>query len=124
MVEGGADGISLINTLLGMVVDLDNKRAVLGSVTGGLSGPAIKPVALRMVYQVASAVSVPVVGIGGIVNHEDALEFMLSGASAIQVGTANFVNPRASIEILEGIEKYFHENSVNSIKDFVGSLKT
>lgn len=122
--DGGADGISLINTLLGMVVDLDERKAILGSVTGGLSGPAIKPVALRMVYQVYQKVKIPIVGIGGIMSFRDALEFMLAGASAIQVGTANFINPRASVEILEGIETYFKDNNISNVRDYTGTLRS
>ncbi|NIO15921.1 MAG: dihydroorotate dehydrogenase [Deltaproteobacteria bacterium] len=122
--EGGADGISLINTLLGMVIDLDRKKSILGNVMGGLSGPAIKPVALRMVYQVAQRVSVPVIGIGGIMNERDALEFMLAGATAIQVGTANFINPRISEEILDGIKAYFDREQIERVGDFTGTLKT
>lgn len=122
--EAGADGVSLINTLLGMVVDLDSKKAILGSTMGGLSGPAIKPVALRMVYQVARSVSIPVIGIGGIMNYRDALEFMLAGATAIQVGTANFINPKASMEVLDGMISYFARENVKNVGMFTGSLKT
>lgn len=122
--DAGADGISLINTLLGMVIDLDNKKSILGNVMGGLSGPAIKPVALRMVYQVSQRVKIPVIGIGGIMNERDALEFMLAGATAIQVGTANFINPRASAEILDGIQSYFERESIEKVSDFTGTLKT
>ena len=106
MEEEGADSISLINTLLGMAVDITRMRPALSTITGGLSGPAIKPVALRMVWQVARAVKIPVIGIGGIMNANDALEFLLAGASAIQIGTASFIDPQASVKILEGIEKY------------------
>ena len=112
----GADGLSLINTLIGMAVDLRTRRPKLANVIGGLSGPAIKPVALRMVYQVARAVSVPVIGIGGIASAEDALEFILAGATAVQVGTANFVNPRASEEIVEGMAAYVHAQHLGSIR--------
>ncbi len=122
--DAGADGISLINTLLGMVIDLDKKKSILGNVMGGLSGPAIKPVALRMVYQVSQRVSVPVIGIGGIMNERDALEFMLAGATAIQVGTANFINPRISEEILDGIQSYFDREEIERVADFTGTLKT
>ena len=120
--DGGADSISLINTLIGMAVDLKTRRPVLANVIGGLSGPAIKPVALRMVYQVASSVSVPVIGIGGIETFEDALEFMLAGASAIQVGTANFVNPKASEEIVEGIGHYVETEKLSSVRSLIGQL--
>lgn len=122
--DAGVDGISLINTLLGMVIDLDKKKSILGNVMGGLSGPAIKPVALRMVYQVSQRVGVPVIGIGGIMNERDALEFMLAGATAIQVGTANFINPRISEEILDGIQSYFDREEIERVADFTGTLKT
>ncbi len=119
----GADGLSLINTLIGMAVDLRTRRPKLANVIGGLSGPAIKPVALRMVYQVARAVSVPVIGIGGIASAEDALEFILAGATAVQVGTANFVNPRASEEIVEGMAAYVHAQHLGSIRELIGALQ-
>jgi len=120
--EAGADGLSLINTLLGMAVDLERKKPVLGSVTGGLSGPAIKPVALRMVHQVYGAVDIPLIGIGGIMDARDALEFIVTGATAIQVGTANFINPIASLEILEGIKKYCKTNKISRIDEVRGTL--
>jgi dihydroorotate dehydrogenase (NAD+) catalytic subunit len=107
---GGADGISLINTLLGMAIDIHRRKPILANIVGGLSGPAIKPVALRMVYQVAKAVKLPIIGMGGIMNAEDALEFMMAGATAVAVGTANFINPRVTIDILEGIEGYLRES--------------
>jgi dihydroorotate dehydrogenase (NAD+) catalytic subunit len=122
--DAGADSVSLINTLTGMAVDLVTRRPKLHNITGGLSGPAIKPVALRMVWQAARAVKIPVIGIGGIMNASDALEFLLAGATAIQVGTANFVDPTATINILEGIENFFSENKISDIHDFVGSLNT
>ncbi len=121
--EAGADSVSLINTLIGMSIDLSTRKPKLGNVIGGLSGPAIKPVALRMVYQVAQAVSIPVIGIGGIECAEDALEFMVAGATAVQVGTASFINPRAAQDVVEGIEKYMKENNLASISDIVGSLE-
>ncbi len=121
---GGVDALSLINTLVGMAIDVKTRRPKIANVTGGLSGPAIKPVALRMVYQVAQAVSVPVIGIGGIMTAEDALEFLIAGASAVQVGTATFTNPRACLDILEGIERWMQENRVSSVKEIVGSLQT
>ncbi len=121
--EAGSDSLSLINTLLGMAIDLDRKRPILGNVTGGLSGPAIKPVALRMVYQVAQAVSIPVIGIGGIVNAHDALEFLLAGATAVEVGTASFINPQAASEIVDGIKNYLDEQNCERITDFIGSLE-
>lgn len=121
--EAGADSLSLINTLIGMAIDLKNKRPVLANVIGGLSGPAIKPVALRMVYQVAQAVSIPVIGVGGIENGEDALEFMLAGATAVQIGTANFVNPRASEEVIDGIAAYVKAEKLSSVRSVIGALK-
>lgn len=121
--RAGADAVSLINTLVGMAVDIDMQRPVLGNVTGGLSGPAIKPIALRMVREAYSSIKIPVVGIGGIMDHKDAVEFMLCGASAVQVGTANFVNPAASIEIIDGIKNYMAKNSMKEIKGLIGALK-
>ncbi len=120
---GGADSLSLINTLIGMAVDVKNRKPLLANVIGGLSGPAIKPVALRMVYQVARAVSLPVIGIGGIETAEDALEFFLAGASAVQIGTANFVNPRASQDVVEGIEKYVRDEKLASVRELIGALE-
>lgn len=122
--NAGADAVSLINTLTGMSIDLKTRTPHLKNVTGGLSGPAIKPVALRMVWQVAQRVSIPVVGIGGIMTAEDALEFMIAGASAVQIGTANFINPCATIEIIDGISHYLHDHKIKSIKDIVGTLRT
>lgn len=122
-VDGGADALSLINTITGMAIDLEKRRPKLANITGGLSGPAIKPVALRMVWQVASAVDVPVIGIGGIVTAEDALEFIVAGASAVQIGTANFMNPGATMEILNGIGQYLEENGIGSIQDLIGTLE-
>lgn len=110
--RAGADALSLINTVLGMAIDVEAKKPKLANTTGGLSGPAIKPVALRMVWQVAQVVNIPIIGQGGIMTTEDALEFIIAGAKAVAIGTANFVNPRASIEIIEGIEKYMIENGV------------
>ncbi len=120
--DAGADCISLINTLIGMGIDLKTKRPALANIIGGLSGPAIKPVALRMVYQVANAVSIPVIGIGGISSTEDALEFMLAGATAVQIGTANFVTPRISEEIVEGIHEYAITEKLTSIRSLIGGL--
>ncbi len=120
---GGADSISLVNTLIGMAIDLQRRRPVLANVIGGLSGPAIKPVALRMVYQAAGAVKIPVIGIGGIENTEDALEFILAGATAVQIGTANFINPRVSEEVVEGIGDYVKANQLKSIRDLIGALE-
>jgi len=120
--EAGADAVSLINTLTGMAIDVEARRPKLHNVTGGLSGPAIKPIALRMVWQVAGAVKIPVIGCGGIMTAADALEFLIAGASAVQVGTANFVNPRASMEIISGIEEYLAGHNLKDIKSLVGSL--
>lgn len=121
--KAGADAVSLINTLVGMAVDIDTKRPALGSVTGGLSGPAIKPVALYMVRRAYNSIKIPVVGIGGIMDHKDAVEFMLCGASAVQVGTANFVNPAASIEIIDGIKSYMAKNGIKEIRKLIGAFK-
>ncbi|MCB2217464.1 dihydroorotate dehydrogenase [Desulfofustis glycolicus] len=121
--DGGADSVSLINTLIGMAIDLRRRKPVLANVIGGLSGPAIKPVALRMVYQVAGSVSIPVIGIGGIDSAEDALEFILAGASAVQIGTANFINPRVSEEVVEGIAAYVREHDLQSIRELIGALE-
>ncbi|NLK62716.1 MAG: dihydroorotate dehydrogenase [Fusobacteria bacterium] len=121
--DSGADSISLINTLVGMAVDLKTRRPKIANVIAGLSGPAIKPVALRLTWEVFKTVKIPVVGMGGIENATDALEFMIVGARAIQVGTANLYNPLASIEILEGIEKYMIENNIKDINDIVGTFK-
>ncbi|OCL27900.1 dihydroorotate dehydrogenase B catalytic subunit [Orenia metallireducens] len=118
--EAGTDIISLINTLLGMKIDIHRHEPILANKMGGLSGPAIKPVAIRMVYQVAQAVDVPLIGMGGISNAEDAIEFFLAGASAISVGTANFVNPEVTMEILDGIEKYLVEKGYEDINEIVG----
>lgn len=118
--DSGADAISLINTITGMAVDLQRRRPVLASITGGLSGPAIKPVALRMVWEAARAVGIPVIGMGGITTPEDALEFMLVGARAVAVGTANFVRPTACPDIISGIEAYMRENGIDDINDIVG----
>jgi dihydroorotate dehydrogenase (NAD+) catalytic subunit len=121
--EAGADCLSLINTITAMLVDIDTRRPRLANITGGLSGPAIKPVALRMVWQVAQVAGVPIIGIGGIMNAEDALEFLIAGASAVQVGTANFVNPHVTIEIIDGIEKFLSERNIQKITDVIGTLE-
>ncbi len=120
----GADALSLINTITGMAVDIDTRRPKLANITGGLSGPAIRPVAVRMVWQAARAVEIPVIGIGGIMNHRDALEFLIAGASAVQVGTANFVNPAATMAIIDGLESYLQTREIADIKDLIGSLET
>lgn len=123
-VDAGADALSLINTLTGMAIDLQKRRPILANVTGGLSGPAIKPVALRMVWQTAKAVTVPIIGIGGIMNAVDALEFILAGATAVQVGTANFLDPSAAQTIAEGMEQWLTENGVADVRDLMGALST
>jgi len=122
-VDAGAEALSLINTLTGMAIDINTRRPILANITGGLSGPAIKPVALRMVWQVSRAVKVPLIGIGGIMNATDALEFILAGATAIQVGTASFLNPAAAEEIAAGMESWLVENRVSDIRELVGALK-
>jgi dihydroorotate dehydrogenase (NAD+) catalytic subunit len=120
--NSGADSVSLINTLLGMAINIDTQRPVLSTVTGGLSGPAIKPIALRMVWQVSRAIKLPVIGLGGIMNARDAIEFFLAGASAIQVGTASFIDPLSTIKIITGIETYLKENKYESIQEIIGNL--
>ncbi|MCB9015578.1 MAG: dihydroorotate dehydrogenase [Lentimicrobiaceae bacterium] len=118
----GADAVSLINTLLGMAIDAEKRKPVLSTITGGLSGPAIKPIALRMVWQVARAVKIPVIGIGGISTAADAIEFMLAGATAIQVGTANFVDPRTTMNIIAGIDDYLNRHQINDVNELIGGL--
>ncbi len=120
--EEGAEAISLVNTFLGMAVDVSTMRPKLSTITGGLSGPAIKPVALRMVWQVARSVTIPVIGVGGIMNAEDALEFIMAGATAVQVGTASFINPRAGKEIVAGIEKFLVEKEIESVSAITGII--
>ncbi|MBW1743695.1 MAG: dihydroorotate dehydrogenase [Deltaproteobacteria bacterium] len=122
--EAGATAVSLINTITGMAVDIYKRKPKLGNITGGLSGPAIKPIALRMVWEVAQTVRVPVIGIGGIANAKDVLEFMIVGASAVQVGTANFFNPQATMEIIHGLSSYLKENNIGEIGEIVGTLQT
>ena len=119
----GADGISLINTLTGMKIDIHKRRFVLANKTGGMSGPAIKPVAVRMVYQAAHAVKIPVIGMGGIATAEDAIEFLLAGASAVAVGAMNFVNPYATIEIIEGIEAYMKQYGIKDLSELIGAVE-
>ncbi|MCI8718483.1 MAG: dihydroorotate dehydrogenase [Lachnospiraceae bacterium] len=120
---GGADILSLINTITGMKIDIERQTFVLANKTGGMSGPAIKPVAVRMVYQVAQAVKIPIIGMGGIMTAEDAIEFILAGATAVAVGTANFRNPTATVECVKGIEEYMKRHGVEDIKDLVGMVK-
>ena len=122
-VEGaGADSVSLINTLLGMAIDAEKRRPILSTVTGGMSGAAVKPIALRMVYQVSKAVKIPVIGLGGIMNWKDAVEFMLAGASAIQIGTANFIDPAITVKVADGINEYLDRHGFTSVKDIIGGL--
>lgn len=120
--KAGADGLSLVNTFNALAIDIDKRKPVFDNVTAGLSGPCIKPIALRMVRDVARATSIPVIGIGGIMDYRDAIEFIMAGATAIQVGTANFINPRASIEIIEGMEKWMIENNVKSLDEIRGII--
>lgn len=121
--DGGADALSAINTLLGMAINVKTRKPELANVTGGLSGPAIKPVALRLVWEVYKSVSLPIIGMGGIMNAMDAVEFLIAGASAVAVGTANFVNPKASMELVDGIQDYLAKSEIASVKKLVGSLK-
>ena len=122
-VDGGSDALSLINTLTGMKIDVHKRKFALANKTGGLSGPAIKPVAVRMVYQVANAVNVPIIGMGGIATWEDAVEFILAGATAVSVGTANFYNPTATVEIVNGIEEYMKQYGIEDINDLIGAVE-
>jgi len=122
--EAGADCLSLINTITAMVVDIETRRPRLANITGGLSGPAIKPVAVRMVWQVAQVARVPVIGIGGIMKAEDALEYFIAGASAVQIGTANFINPHVTTDVIDGIERFMAERNIASISDIIGTLET
>jgi len=122
VVDAGADAVSLINTITGMAIDVETRRPKLANVTGGLSGPAIRPVALRMVWQVAGVVDVPVIGIGGIMTATDALAFLIAGATAVQVGTANFIDPTVTMGIIEGIEAYLQKKNISDVNDLIGSL--
>lgn len=123
-VEGaGADSVSLINTLLGMAIDAEKRKPILSTVTGGMSGAAVKPIALRMVWQVAKAVKIPVVGLGGIMNWKDAVEFLLAGATAIQIGTANFIDPAITVKVAEGINDYLDRHGYSSLRDIIGALE-
>ena len=121
--DGGADGVSLINTLLGMKIDIEKRKPVLANNTGGLSGPAIRPVAVRMVYDVAKAVDIPILGMGGIVKGEDAIEFMLAGASAISIGAGNFIDPYTSLNVISEIENYMEKYNIENINDIVGKVE-
>lgn len=119
----GADSVSLINTLLGMAIDAEKRRPILSTITGGMSGAAVKPIALRMVWQVANAVKIPVIGLGGIMNWRDAVEFLLAGASAIQIGTANFIDPAITVKVAQGIDDYLNRHGFTSVKDIIGGLE-
>ena len=121
--DAGADGVSLINTLLGMSIDIDKRRPYLANNTGGLSGPAIKPIAVRMVYQVAKAVNIPILGMGGIVNGNDAVEFMLAGASAVAIGAGNFIDPFTSVNTIKGIEDYMKKYNIENVSDITGKVE-
>ena len=120
---GGADAVSLINTLTGMKIDINKRTFALANKTGGVSGPCVKPIAVRMVYQVAQAVNIPIIGMGGIQNAEDALEFIMAGAMAVSIGTANFTNPYATIETIRGIETYMERNKIEDIRELIGIVK-
>ena len=121
--DAGADGVSLINTLLGMSINIDTRKPYLGNNTGGLSGPAIRPVAVRMVYQVAQKVNIPVLGMGGIVNGRDAIEFMLAGAKAVSIGAGNFIDPYTSVKTVEGIEEYLRKFNIEDVNDIIGKVE-
>lgn len=121
--DSGADSVSLINTMLGMAIDAEKRRPILSTITGGMSGPAVKPVALRMVWQTAKAVKIPVIGLGGICSATDAVEFLLAGASAIQIGTANFIDPSVSVKVIDGIADYLERHNFNSVQDIIGALE-
>lgn len=123
VVDAGADAVSLINTLMGMAIDIEKRKPVLSIATGGLSGPAVKPVALRMVWQVAKAVNVPIIGLGGIMNTADAIEFLLAGASAIQIGTANFIDPAVTVKVVQGIDEYLEKHGCKSVNEIIGALE-
>lgn len=116
----GADSVSLINTLLGMAIDAERRKPILSTVTGGLSGACVKPIALRMVWQVAKAVKVPIIGLGGIMNATDAVEFLLAGATAVQIGTANFIDPQITIKVIDGINDYLKRHGYNSVQEIIG----
>lgn len=120
--DAGADSVSLINTVLGMAIDAEKRRPIISTVTGGLSGPAIKPIALRMVWQVSKVVKIPIIGLGGISSATDAIEFLLAGASAVQIGTANFIDPTISIQVVDGIAQYLEKHNIKSVTELVGAL--
>jgi len=120
---GGADALSMINTLTGMKIDIERRRFALANKTGGMSGPAIKPIAIRMVYQCANAVSIPIIGMGGIANAEDAIEFLMAGATAVAAGAMNFVNPYLTEELVEGIDRFLENHNINDVNDIIGCVK-
>ncbi|MGD9054730.1 MAG: dihydroorotate dehydrogenase [Desulfobacterales bacterium] len=122
--QAGADSLSMINTVTGMAIDIETRRPKIANITGGLSGPAIKPIALRMVWQVVQATNIPVVGIGGIISAEDALEFLIAGASAVQIGTANFINPQVTTDIIDGLEMFLAQRKIARVVDIIGTLET
>jgi dihydroorotate dehydrogenase (NAD+) catalytic subunit len=122
--RAGSDAVSLINTITAMSIDIEKRKPKLGAITGGLSGPSIRPIAVRMVWEAYQKIKIPIIGMGGIMNTQDALEFLIAGATAISVGTANFINPRVSIEIIEGIKKYLIKNKIKDIRNLIGSVKT
>ena len=121
--DGGADSVSLINTVLGMAIDAERRRPILSTITGGLSGAAVKPIALRMVWQVSKAVKIPIIGLGGIMNARDAIEFLLAGATAVQIGTANFIDPTVSLKVIDGINDYLDRHHFESVTDIIGALE-
>ncbi|MCD7899093.1 MAG: dihydroorotate dehydrogenase [Bacteroides sp.] len=121
--ENGADSVSLINTMLGMAINAETRRPILSTITGGLSGPAVKPVALRMVWQVAKAVKIPIIGLGGIMSWKDAVEFILAGASAVQIGTANLIDPTITVKVIDGINNYLDRHNYKNVRDITGALK-
>jgi dihydroorotate dehydrogenase (NAD+) catalytic subunit len=121
--RAGSDAVSLVNTLSGMSIDVETRKPKLGAVTGGLSGPAIRPVAVRMVWEAYQKIRIPIIGSGGIMDTSSALEFFLAGASAVAIGTANFVNPKATLEVVDGLKKYLAKNRINSICDLIGTLR-
>ncbi|MGE5893755.1 MAG: nitronate monooxygenase, partial [bacterium] len=121
--DNGADAISLINTITAMAIDVRTRRPKIARITGGLSGPAIKPIAVRMVWEAHQAVGIPVIGMGGIMDHEDAIEFMLAGASAVAVGTANFIDPQSTVRIIDGIKDYLAQEKIQDVKDLIGGVR-
>ena len=121
--DSGADAVSLINTLMGMAIDAEKQKPILSTITGGLSGPCVKPIALRMVWQVSKAISIPIIGLGGICSATDAIEFLLAGATAIQIGTANFIDPQITIKVVDGINDYLERKNIQSVKDIIAIIR-